>query len=307
MLDLLVAPAEKFLDPSERVFWGYMLSALVIASIVVSYQEKRFRPIEQLQRLFNPKYWLSRSSLYDVFLMIFNTFMRLTLLIPFFGSHLVVTVLVGGFLQENLGDAPRLDMSWFWIASFFSICFLIIDDLSRFLLHFCMHRFNFLWYFHKTHHSATVLTPLTIFRVHPVEHILYFTRRLIIFGFITGVFIWLFSQRLSGLQILGVDMFGVLFNFAAANLRHSHIWISFGRLEKIFISPAQHQIHHSAGSSNTNMGSIFSIWDGVIGTRVYSGKKRPLEFGLGQNGEATRTAKTSVNDCFDRETLNRAI
>lgn len=307
MLDLLVAPAEKFLDPSERVFWGYMLSALVIASIVVSYQEKRFRPIEQLQRLFNPKYWLSRSSLYDVFLMIFNTFMRLTLLIPFFGSHLVVTVLVGGFLQENLGDAPRLDMSWFWIASFFSICFLIIDDLSRFLLHFCMHRFNFLWYFHKTHHSATVLTPLTIFRVHPVEHILYFTRRLIIFGFITGVFIWLFSQRLSGLQILGVDMFGVLFNFAAANLRHSHIWISFGRLEKIFISPAQHQIHHSVGSSNTNMGSIFSIWDGVIGTRVYSGKKRPLEFGLGQNGEATRTAKTSVNDCFDRETLNRAI
>jgi len=307
LLDLLVAPAEKFLDPSERVFWGYMLSALVIASIVVSYQEKRFRPIEQLQRLFNPKYWLSRSSLYDVFLMIFNTFMRLTLLIPFFGSHLVVTVLVGGFLQENLGDAPRLDMSWFWIASFFSICFLIIDDLSRFLLHFCMHRFNFLWYFHKTHHSATVLTPLTIFRVHPVEHILYFTRRLIIFGFITGVFIWLFSQRLSGLQILGVDMFGVLFNFAAANLRHSHIWISFGRLEKIFISPAQHQIHHSVGSSNTNMGSIFSIWDGVIGTRVYSGKKRPLEFGLGQNGEATRTAKTSVNDCFDRETLNRAI
>ena len=40
-------------------------------------------------------------------------------------------------------------------------------------------------------------------------------------------------------------MFGVLFNFAAANLRHSHIWISFGRFEKIFISPAQHQIHHS--------------------------------------------------------------
>lgn len=307
MLEFLSAPAAKFIDPSERVFWGYMLSALVIASVAISVQEKHFNLVGQLKRLFNPKYWLSQSSLFDVFLMIFNSSMRLMLLVPFFGSHLVVTVLVGGFLQENLGDAPRLDMSWFWIASFFSICFLIIDDLSRFLLHFCMHRFNFLWYFHKTHHSATVLTPLTIFRVHPVEHILYFTRRLVVFGFITGVFIWLFSQRLSGLEILGVDMFGVLFNFAAANLRHSHIWISFGRFEKIFISPAQHQIHHSVGSSNMNMGSIFSFWDGLIGTRVYSGERRRLEFGLGQNGQETLAGEAAVDGCFGRETLNRAI
>ncbi len=294
MLDLLVAPAEKFLDPSERVFWGYMLSALVIASIVVSYQEKRFRPIEQLKRLFDPKYWLSRSSLYDVFLMIFNTFMRLTLLIPFFGSHVVVTVLVGGFLQEHVGDAPDLNIGWFWIAAIFSVCFLVLDDLSRFLLHLCMHRFDFLWYFHKTHHSATVLTPLTIFRVHPVEHILYFTRRLAVFGFVTGIFIWLFSHRLSGLQILGVDMFGVLFNFAAANLRHSHIWISFGRLERIFISPAQHQIHHSVGNSNANLGSIFSIWDGILGTRMYAGERRTLEFGLGSESKCEENEDSNI-------------
>ena len=80
-------------------------------------------------------------------------------------------------------------------------------------------------------------------------------------------------------------MFGVLFNFAAANLRHSHIWISFGRLEKIFISPAQHQIHHSVGNSNANLGSIFSIWDGMVGTRMYAGEKRTLEFGLSPEPE----------------------
>jgi sterol desaturase/sphingolipid hydroxylase (fatty acid hydroxylase superfamily) len=276
LFELLTAPAEKFIDPSERVFWGYL-----------------FNPIEQLRRLFNPKYWLSRSSLYDMFLLIFNTIMRLTLIIPFFGSHVVVTVLVGGFLQEHIGDAPDLNLGWFWIATIFSISFLVLDDLSRFILHFCMHRFDFLWYFHKTHHSATVLTPLTIFRVHPVEHILYFSRRLIVFGFVTGVFIWLFSHRLIGLQILGVDMFGVMFNFAAANLRHSHIWISFGRLEKIFISPAQHQIHHSVGNSNANLGSIFSVWDGLLGTRTYSGQKRELEFGLGPEKYEPRNKEAS--------------
>ena len=271
-----------------------MLSALVVASIAVSYQEKRFRPLEQLQRLFNPTYWLSRSSLYDMFLMTFNTIMRLSLLIPFFGSHVVVTVLVGGFLQEHIGDAPDWNLGWVWVATFFSLCYLFLDDLSRFALHFCMHRVDFLWYFHKTHHSATVLTPLTIFRVHPVEHILYFTRRLIVFGFVTGVFIWLFSHRLSGLQILGVDMFGVLFNFAAANLRHSHIWISFGKVEKLFISPAQHQIHHSVGNSHMNFGSIFSIWDGMLGTRMYSGERRPLEFGLGSDSQTEKSKEDEV-------------
>lgn len=283
MFEFFTAPAAFFLDPSKRVYWVYLGSALVIASFVVARQEGRFSPVEQLQRLVNPAYWFSRSSLHDVTLMLFNTVMRLGLLVPLFGSHLAITVLVGGTLQEYVGDAPPLGLGWFWIASLFSLSFLVVEDASRFGLHFCMHRFDFLWAFHKTHHSATVLTPLTIFRVHPVEHILYFTRSLIVFGLVTGVFVWLFSQRLTGLQILGVDAFGFLFNFAAANLRHSHIWISFGRFEKLFISPAQHQMHHSVDHANVNLGSVLSIWDGMLGTRQYAIRKVPMRFGIGEN------------------------
>ena len=290
MYELLAAPAEKFFDPSERIYWGYLFSALVIASAAVSYQERRFKPLNQLRRLLNASYWFNKSTLYDVFLMVVNTIMRLTLLIPLFGSHVAVTVLVGGFLQDNFGDVPSIEFSWIWIAIAFSFCYLILDDLSRFLLHYCMHNIEFLWYFHKTHHSATTLTPLTIFRVHPVESILYFIRRLVVFGFVTGVFIWLFSSKLTGLQILGVDMFGFLFNLAAANLRHSHIWISFGKLEKIFISPAQHQIHHSVGSNHFNMGSIFSFWDRLAGSFLLSGEKRELTFGI--QGDDSKTKHT---------------
>ena len=295
MYELLAAPAEKFFDPRERIYWGYLLSALVIASAAVSYQERRFKPLNQLRRLLNASYWFNKSTLYDVFLMVVNTIMRLTLLIPLFGSHVAVTVLVGGFLQDNFGDAPSIEFSWIWIAIAFSFSYLILDDLSRFLLHYCMHNVEFLWYFHKTHHSATTLTPLTIFRVHPVESILYFVRRLVVFGFVTGVFIWLFSSKLTGLQILGVDMFGFLFNLAAANLRHSHIWISFGKLEKIFISPAQHQIHHSVGSNHFNMGSIFSFWDRLAGTFLLSGEKRELTFGIQSDDRKTKQTKSEVN------------
>lgn len=280
LLNLVTAPVEFLFDSAKRVYWLYLLSALLIASYVVAKQAGKWRPLEQLKRLFDGRYWFAKSSLLDYFLMFFNNGMRVLLLLPLFGSHLALTILVGSSLQDNLGDAPQLEMSWFFIALLFSTVFFLVEDLSRFLLHYCMHRFDFLWHIHKTHHSATVLTPFTLFRVHPLEHILYFVRGLLVFGVVSGVFIWLFSGRLTGLQVLGVDAFGFAFNMLAANLRHSHIWISFGRFERFFISPAQHQLHHSKRHRFSNLGSVLSIWDGWFNTRAYASNREDLEFGL---------------------------
>lgn len=279
-VDILTSPAGFFFDSAKRVYWLYLLSALLIASFVVARQLGVWRPLEQLKSLFDYRYWFSQSTLLDYFLMFFNNGMRLLLLVPLFGSHLVLTILVGSFLQDSLGDAPDLEMSWLSIALLFTSVFFLVEDLSRFLLHYCMHRFDFLWRFHQTHHSATVLTPFTLFRVHPVEHILYFMRGLLVFGVISGIFIWLFSGKLTGLQVLGVDAFGFVFNMLAANLRHSHIWLSFGRFESIFVSPAQHQLHHSKEHGFRNLGSVLSIWDGWLGTRTYASKREKLQFGL---------------------------
>lgn len=279
-VDILTSPAGFFFDSAKRVYWLYLLSALLIASFVVARQLGVWRPLEQLKSLFDYRYWFSQSTLLDYFLMFFNNGMRLLLLVPLFGSHLALTILVGSFLQDSLGDAPDLEMSWLSIALLFTSVFFLVEDLSRFLLHYCMHRFDFLWRFHQTHHSATVLTPFTLFRVHPVEHILYFIRGLLVFGVISGIFIWLFSGKLTGLQVLGVDAFGFVFNMLAANLRHSHIWLSFGRFESIFVSPAQHQLHHSKEHGFRNLGSVLSIWDGWLGTRTYASKREKLQFGL---------------------------
>ena len=279
-IDILTSPAGFFFDSAKRVYWLYLLSALLIASFVVARQLGVWRPLEQLKSLFDYRYWFSQSTLLDYFLMFFNNGMRILLLVPLFGSHLALTILVGSFLQDSLGDAPDLEMSWLAIALLFTSVFFLVEDLSRFLLHYCMHRFDFLWRFHQTHHSATVLTPFTLFRVHPVEHILYFMRGLLVFGVISGIFIWLFSGKLTGLQVLGVDAFGFVFNMLAANLRHSHIWLSFGRFESIFVSPAQHQLHHSKEHGFRNLGSVLSIWDGWLGTRTYASKREKLQFGL---------------------------
>jgi len=76
---------------------------------------------------------------------------------------------------------------------------------------------------------------------------------------------------------------GFLFNALGANLRHSHIWLSFGSLERWFISPAQHQIHHSSAEADRdiNFGTCLAIWDRLFGShRRASITPISISFGL---------------------------
>ena len=46
---------------------------------------------------------------------------------------------------------------------------MILFDFATVLVHYAMHTMSVLWPFHKIHHSAEVLTPVTLFRMHPVD------------------------------------------------------------------------------------------------------------------------------------------
>ena len=280
MWDLLLEPLSAPLDPSKRLFWGCCLSSLLLASLAVTITSRRFDIRTQLRALFNRRYWLNRSTLTDVSLLFLNNGIRVLVLVPIVGSHLALTLVTGRFLQANLGDAPTLDLPWFAIATTYALSFFVAEDLSRFFLHLGMHRIPVLWRFHRVHHSATTLTPLTLFRQHPVEQALYFARGTLVFGLVSGFFIWLFGRHLSTFDILGVDLLGFLFNMAGANLRHSHVWLSFGPLERWFVSPAQHQLHHSRDHGNVNLGSYLAVWDRWLGTAMAAGARRKLAFGL---------------------------
>ena len=265
-LEAAVGPLAFPLDPAKRVFWGCLVSAALLASLAVSIQARRFDVRAQLKALLNRGYWLHASSAVDVSLMFLNHCLRVLLLVPLLGSHLAATLVVGRFLQRNLGDAPELDLPWLAIATIYSVTIFVAQDLSRFLLHLAMHRCAALWRFHRVHHSAPVLTPLTLFRVHPVEHVLYFLRSLAVFGLVSGAAIWLFGRDFAAFDILGVGLLGFLFNVAGANLRHSHIWLTFGRFERWLVSPAQHQLHHSREHGHCNLGSALAVWDRLAGT-----------------------------------------
>ena len=127
-----------------------------------------------------------------------------------------------------------------------------------------MHKWPVLWALHKVHHSATVLTPMTVFRTHPLEGIIFSLRSAITQAIGISLFFYLFGNLVSLYTIVGVNVFVFVFNILGSNLRHSHIDIKYWVwLEKILISPAQHQLHHSLDERHydKNFGAALVAWN----------------------------------------------
>ena len=119
-----------------------------------------------------------------------------------------------------------------------------------------------------------MLVPTTALRIHPVETLIEKSASILLVSMTNGVFI--------------IALFST--NALAANLRHSHIWLSFGpKVEHILNSPAQHQIHHSICPDhfNHNYSVHFSLWDWMFGTLITTTQKQEdITFGLGERANS---------------------
>ena len=166
--------------------------------------------------------------------------------------------------SSGLGHEPGI------VAAFaLTLIRIIAFDAGIFIAHYLQHKVPVLWAFHKVHHSAEVLTPITVYRMHPVDDLLTATTVGILTGVVGGVFQFAFSGSVEQFLFLGLNAALFLFYLAGYNLRHSQIWLSYPKaLSHIFISPAQHQIHHSNAVQHydKNIGFIFALWDWLAGT-----------------------------------------
>jgi len=87
-------------------------------------------------------------------------------------------------------------------------------------------------------------------------------------------------------DILGANAFVFLFNFFGSNLRHSHIWLSWGdRVESYLISPAQHQIHHSDNPKHfdANFGAALALWDRLFSCHIKASQVDKITYGISVN------------------------
>lgn len=269
-----------FNDESRRVYWLYLLSGTLVLTALSLTKKRKFK--KSLRATFSTKYWFNHSCYLDYKWIVINQFLRVVVFIPLLLSNITVSLYLNRLLKNLFGDGNFLYWQHHNVVIVFSICLFICDDFSRFWLHRLYHRIPILWRFHAVHHSATILTPLTLYRLHSVEFLLNNLRGIIIVGTVSGVFMYCFRGSIGVYEILGVNIFNALFNLALANFRHSHVWIGFGYLEHVFISPAQHQIHHSYAVKhfNKNYGSCLSIWDKVFNSWHGSKNDKVTRFGL---------------------------
>ena len=130
--------------------------------------------------------------------------------------------------------------------SVITIVLFLAYELAYWIDHYLAHRVPFLWEFHKVHHTATVLTPLTMFRTHLVDALLHANITVVVLAVANGLASYLFGKTTYQYALTDANLILVFFLHAYVHLQHTHLWISFrGVLGCILLSPAHHQVHHS--------------------------------------------------------------
>jgi sterol desaturase/sphingolipid hydroxylase (fatty acid hydroxylase superfamily) len=266
VLSSLLAPISE----KSILYWPYLAASIAVA--VLAYALARNRRRATFLNGFRKAYftkaiWWHASAQAD-----YRYYFVNTLLYPMIVGPLVVTAAwsagpTSEALSLILGPHPAAAAPTLWLTVL-------------------QHRFEWLWQFHKVHHSAEVLTPITSFRLHPVDLFLMHSFPGLLTGLVQGVFDYASGGAIGYLSFFGLHAGIALYNLVG-NLRHSHVWVSYGPLNKWLICPAMHQIHHSALPRHfgCNVGYALTIWDRLLGTHYAPESYEEFPMGLGEGND----------------------
>jgi sterol desaturase/sphingolipid hydroxylase (fatty acid hydroxylase superfamily) len=257
--DILADPAGSatvFIDSlvrnvtAEGWFYGEMVAALLLGLT-----------IDLIRRRDLPKRYGSRSVRVD---MVYAALEFLHLIQ--FAIILPIGLLIARGLQawapwleiRALADLP----TWAQLLILF-----VFTDFCVYWWHRLQHESRIVWQFHKTHHSQIHLNVLTTYRA--------------------TIFDRIFALAMLAVPAAVMKVDATLPVAIAAALQfhqliiHSDSGWSFGPLDRLFVSPSFHEVHHSSLEPHLdkNYGGVLSIWDHLFGTYAPRGD-RELEYGL---------------------------
>ncbi|MBV9660863.1 MAG: sterol desaturase family protein [Acidimicrobiales bacterium] len=148
--------------------------------------------------------------------------------------------------MPHFGLAPR------WLVT--AVIFIAMDGCN-WLAHMANHRIRVLWRFHELHHSQEDMNVLTVFRTHPLIHVSYLA------ALIPGIVLVANGAVSTALLVA----YGAFVAFERSNTN-----MGFGPLERIFVSPNYHRIHHRLnGPQDVNVGFALTIWDQMAHCAVF--------------------------------------
>lgn len=262
----------------------FQLSIVLVLALAFVFftNRKKKRPLLRAWRvLFHRKVWRHESTKLDWKYLFLNTLpvsviMAGAIISSYWCGVLAERALVAAFDAREAVGWPE-----FWVTATIMAVTYLAYEFAYWLDHYLSHKVMFLWEFHKVHHSAEVLTPLTLWRVHPVDTLVYYNIKGVIIGVIYGVACYLMGREVVP---MGENFLFMVYMLLYGHLQHSQVWIPFtGKWGKVFFSPAHHQLHHSSANEHfdKNFGASLAIFDAMFGTLVVPDKKQPkLKFGV---------------------------
>ncbi|MBX9782195.1 MAG: sterol desaturase family protein [Chitinophagaceae bacterium] len=142
---------------------------------------------------------------------------------------------------------------------------LLLSDVLIYWGHRLQHKFDFLWRFHKVHHSAEHLDWLAAHREHPLDSI--YTIGII------NLPVFIFGFDLDAISAI------VAFRGIWAIYIHSNVRLPIGPLKMLIGSPELHHWHHDLERDRGNYANISPLMDILFGTYVCPDKE-PEQFGI---------------------------
>ena len=268
---------------TQRIFWLYLLGAVLLAFAVYRLHSSEFGARGFLRFCLPGSIYKHRSAVLDYKYYFVNRIAFVLFFLPLILGSSTAAAWTNDILRwvtamPGLGHTPGTTA-----ALLLTLVWIIVFDAGIFVVHYLQHKLPLLWEFHKIHHSAEVLTPITVYRMHPVDDLLTATMVGLLTGVVGGVFRFVYAGSLEQYLLFGLNAGLFLFYLVGYNLRHSHVWLPYPRaLSHLLISPAQRQIHHSNAVQHydRNMGFIFAIWDWMAGTLCVPNGREELTFGL---------------------------
>eukprot|EP01037_Dinobryon_pediforme_P016594 gene16594-16775_t len=269
--------------PEIAIVWGSFFIAGLIVYVTSQVLVKRDQPAKSLRQCFVSEYWSTKSAIVDLVTYLLG---KVTVLAHNWATPLItlfVSGLVSG-LTHSLFPGLMIGHSSLLVLALCGLGLFVIADLSGYLSHLAQHYVPLLWEFHKVHHSAIFLNPLTARRGHPLGVAFDDIVQALIMGAPTGILVAIFHFNLTETAFLVLVTNKFFFITSLETLQHSHYPISFGPLERVFISPHMHQIHHSSCKEHwdKNFGVIFSVWDWLFGTAYKPHAGEFIVYGVGK-------------------------
>lgn len=223
---------------STFILFSQILFGLAILAFLALLVAEKYKP-----------YWHFSRKIYKDSLVTNTT--------AFLFNNLIMSVLRGTslfFIAQQFSSIGLLggkgDNPMEWLIAF------LLYDLGIYAWHVASHKNEFLWRFHKIHHSDKSINVSTGFRFHVFDlflEILYKCVLVIVIG-VEAYLILVFET---------IQLFFIFFHHSNLKFENED------KLSRYIITPYLHRVHHSTLRSehDSNYGIVLAFWDQLFGTR----------------------------------------